>query len=387
MSGVDAVDVQGEQPPFRVLALIKGLGPGGAETLLVTFAALRDRAMFDHEVAYLLPWKDHLVDPLEREGVRTHCMDVRREVDLRWALRLRRLLSTQRYHVLHLHSPYAAAVARVVVRTLPRGKRPVVVSTEHNLWGSFRPLSRAVNAITLPLGDAWLAVSSPVRDSMPRFIRGRVEVLVNGVRTEQFKASAADRAAVREELSIGDRDVAVFTVANLRRQKAYPDLMRAAKAALERQPNLRFFAIGQGPLREELERLHAQLGLGERFRFLGYRDDVARLLAGADFVVMASAFEGFPLAVMEALAAGLPVVATRVGGVPDAVTDGVEGILVEPGDVPALVDAIVALADDPDRRKHMSLAAAARGEAFDVRTTIRRTEHIYRSLLEQRRIT
>src|SRR5690606_6967933 len=142
-----------------------------------------------------------------------------------------------------------------------------------------------------------------------------------------FRQPADQRAAVRADLQVRDDEVAVFTVANLRRQKAYPDLLQAASRALEREPRLRFFAVGQGPLRAELERLHAQLELGDRFRFLGYRDDVERLLAGADLVVMASVFEGFPLAVMEALAAGVPVVATRVGGVPEAITDGVEGIL------------------------------------------------------------
>jgi glycosyltransferase involved in cell wall biosynthesis len=369
----------------RVLALIKGLGPGGAEALLVTFAGLRDRREFEHDVAYLLPGKNHLVDALEREGARAFCLDVRREADLRWAFRLRRLLREGRYDVLHVHSPYAAGVGRLVVRSLPRRVRPAVVSTEHNLWGSFRVMSRVVNAATLPLGDAWLAVSTPVRDSMPGFIRGRVEVLVNGVRVERFRQPESQRLAVRDELSIGPAEVAVFTVANLRRQKAYPDLLRAAARALEQQPQLRFFAVGQGPLREELEQLHAELGLGDRFRFLGYRDDVARLLAGADLVAMASTFEGFPLAVMESLAAGVPVVATRVGGVPDAVTDGVEGCLVEAGDVDALAGAIVELASDPDRRAAMARAARERGAGFDVRAAVQRTEELYRSLLEKRR--
>jgi glycosyltransferase involved in cell wall biosynthesis len=286
-----------------------------------------------------------------------------------------------------VHSPYAAAVGRLVVRSLPRRERPAVVSTEHNLWGSFRAMSRMVNAATLPLGDAWLAVSAPVRDSMPRFIRPRVEVLVNGVRVERFRQPESQRGDVREELAIGADEVAVFTVANLRRQKAYPDLLRAAVRALDRQPRLRFFAVGQGPLREELEQLHGRLGLGDRFRFLGYRDDVARLLAGADLVVMASTFEGFPLAVMESLAAGVPVVATRVGGVPDAVSDGVEGLLVDPGDVPALAGAIVELASDADRRAQMARAARERGATFDVRASVQRTEELYRSLLEKRRVS
>src|SRR5690606_16750978 len=133
----------------------------------------------------------------------------------------------------------------------------------------------------------------------------------------------------------------------------------------------------QGPLQDELEALHITLGLGDRFRFLGYRDGVPRLLAAADVSVMSSVFEGFPLAVLEALAAGAPVVATRVGGVPDAVTDGIEGLLVDPGDVEALATAIVTLAADPARRRTMALAARERGAGFDVEKAVRHTEDLY----------
>ena len=131
---------------------------------------------------------------------------------------------------------------------------------------------------------------------------------------------------------------------------------------------------------EELRRLHAALGLGDRFRFLGYREDAVHLLAGCDLFVLASRHEGGPLAVLEALAMGLPVVATSVGVVPDVVTDGVEGILVPPRRPDLLADALERLVLDTGRRTAMSAAALRRADDLDVVTTVRHLEELYRRL-------
>jgi glycosyltransferase involved in cell wall biosynthesis len=144
---------------------------------------------------------------------------------------------------------------------------------------------------------------------------------------------------------------------------------------------VRIVAVGQGQLEAESRALHAQLGLGDRVLLLGRRDDAVRVLAACDLFTLASDNEGLPVAVMEALALGLPVVATAVGGVPEAVTDGVEGVLVPPKQPEALADALAALAADPERRAAMGLAASARSETFDIRVAARRLEDIYRQVL------
>jgi L-malate glycosyltransferase len=118
--------------PLRVLWVIKGLGPGGAEQLLVNHAGVRDREAFEYEAAYLVPVKRHLVPQLEALGVPVHALDAPREWDPRWAWRLRTRLRNHPVDVVHGHSPYVAAVTRLIVRTLPRGARPALVYTEHN---------------------------------------------------------------------------------------------------------------------------------------------------------------------------------------------------------------------------------------------------------------
>ncbi|MGH9027397.1 MAG: glycosyltransferase [Acidimicrobiia bacterium] len=364
---------------LRVLTLTKGLGPGGAEQLILVAERVRDQNRFEHDVAYLLPWKDTLVEPLRASGAQVHCLHTTNEVDVRWAARLRSLLVRRNFHVVHVHSPYAASVARLVIRTMRRN-RPAVVSTEHNIWSSFAFPSRAANATTFALGDAWLAVSDDVRDSIPARLRRRVETLVHGIDLEAVRANAVHREAVRAELGIGPGEVLAVTVAHLRAGKAYPDLLAAARNVLDRGLPVTFLAVGQGPEEGEVRELHDALGLGDRFRLLGYRPDALRLLAGADLFVLSSHHEGLPVALMEAMALGVPIVATAVGGIPGSVTDGVEGRLTPPRRPELLAEAIAAFVADPTARARASEAAAARAATFDVNRAVHRLETIYEAV-------
>jgi glycosyltransferase involved in cell wall biosynthesis len=365
-----------------VLWVIKGRGPGGAEHLLVSYARRLDREAFDVSVAYVLDWKTALVEPLRAEGVAVHCLGVKRATDPRWLVNLRRLLVEQPVDVIHVHSPLVAAGARAVRRSLRRP--PAMVSTEHNSWASHDRWTRLLNRVTYGLDDAHIAVSPQVVGSLPPALRDRTEVVVQGLDVEAAQALATDRDGIRAELGIPPDRVIVCTVANLRWQKGYPDLMAAARRVIDGGHDVVFLAVGQGPLEAALRERHAELGLGDRFRFLGYRQDAARLLAGADVFALASLHEGYPIAVMEAMTCGLPIVATDAGGIPDAVTDGVEGFVVPARRPDALADALSqVLADAPLRRK-MSDAARARGRLFDIGAAVDRTQGIYREVAERR---
>lgn len=374
----------GVDRPIRVLSLIKGLGPGGAEQLLVSAAKTRDRSRVEHDVAYLLPWKDALVQTLRDLDVGVHCLDAPEPRDVRWLRRFGRLLNERGIDVVHVHSPLPAVFARPFLRALPRSRRPAVVSSEHNVWSSHDHVTRIANAATFVLGDAWIAVSDDVKASIPERLRRRVEVIVHGLVLDEARERRRERDEVRRELGIEPDDVVICTVANLRRQKAYPDLLVAAKAVLERAPHARFLAVGQGPLEEEIRALHAELGLGDRFTLLGYRPDALRILAGSDIFALSSHFEGYPIAVMEAMAVGLPTVATAVGGVPEAIEDGVDGLLVPPNRPDLLADRLVELVLDAERRTAMGASAAGRADRYDVTDAVRRTEDIYARVVSGR---
>jgi glycosyltransferase involved in cell wall biosynthesis len=171
------------------------------------------------------------------------------------------------------------------------------------------------------------------------------------------------------------------TVANFREQKAYPQLIDVAQVVTERNPQVTFLFVGYGPLEAEMRARTERMGLSGRVRFLGHRADVTRLLAASDIFALASHFEGGPLAVMEAMAAGLPVVATSVGFVPDVIADGIEGLVVPPREPHLLAARIEELVADPGRRAKLGAAAAARSASFDVRVAVRRIEETYADLL------
>jgi glycosyltransferase involved in cell wall biosynthesis len=363
--------------PLRVLWLVKGLGVGGIERLLCWTAAVRDVAAIDAEAAYVLRSADDLVDDLGATGVPVHPLEGDHEFDLIWAVRLRRILDEGSFDVVHFHSPYVAGIARLVVRSMPEGERPRTVSTEHNMWSDFPMPSRALNAATFPLDHAHIAVSRAVRDSVIRRFRNHVEVVTQGVPIDDVRRHLDGRHEARRMLGVGDDEVLAGTVANLRRPKGYPILLRAAKEVLAKRLPVRFIAIGRGEEEAHLFRLRRQLGLGDRFRFLGYRDDAVHVLAGCDLFVLPSLYEGVPVAVLEALAMGLPVVSTPVGTVPDVISDGVEGCLVPRGDPAALASAIEEVAGNPTRRRQMADAAFRKGTDLDVRRTTRRVEEIY----------
>ena len=370
--------------PIRVLWLIKGLGPGGAERLLVSSARVRNATDFDIEVGYVLPEKSELASDLENLGIPVHCFRGGRDFDPRWAVRLRRLLQERRYDVVHVHAPYVAALARIVVRSLPKGRRPRLVYTEHLPWFGYRPATRFMNALTYRLDDVQLAVSKAVVDSVPRRLARRLRVMHQGIDVEAERSALAGRDEARAEMAVKPDTLLIGTVANYREQKDYPNLFAAARRVVAEIPFARFIAIGQGPQEAEINALYAAEVFGDRFRLLGRRDDVAHVLAACDVFVLASKNEGLPIALVEALALGLPVVATAVGGTPEVVSDGLEGLLVPPSSPDQLASAIERLATDPDLRARMSSAAAERSKHFDIARAVGETESMYRGIVAGR---
>ncbi len=362
----------------RVLWLIKGLGPGGAEQLLLLSARVADHGSFAYRVAYVRPDKTHLVGEFERLGLVPELLGASGGGRLAWVRDLRRALAES--DVVHAHSPVLAGVARLLARTLPRARRPAVVTTEHNEWTSHRLPTRLLNGLTSPLdAHAW-AVSEQVRDTVWPWRRASFQVLIHGIDLAAPAVTPGVRGRLREALGVADDDVLALTVANLRRNKDYPNLLRAAKLAVALNPRLRFVAVGQGPLADEIAALREELGLGDAFRLLGFRRDIPELMAAADLFVLASAHEGLPVAIMEAFSHGLPVVSTAVGGVPQAVRDGVEGRLVAPGDDAGLARAVAEVAGDAGLRRRMGAAARARSRDYDIRTAVAAQEARYRAL-------
>jgi glycosyltransferase involved in cell wall biosynthesis len=366
----------------RVLWLVKGLGSGGAERLTVLTVPRLDRERFTVEVAYLLADKRDHVTELERQGIDVFCLQARRSVSLNWMVRLRMLLRSGDYDLVHTHSPLPGAAARLVVEATTR-----LVHTEHNLWGAYRRPTRIANRLTYARNDAVIAVSDGVAGSIRAAQRSNrsapvPETLLHGVDIEDVPSGADSRAAARHRLGVGPKTSVVGTVANLSAKKDHSTLLAAIDLVRHDRPEVVLLLVGDGPLRNALEIQVINRGLEGIVRFLGERDDVAALLPALDLFALSSRYEGLPIALLEAMAAGIACVSTEVGGIPEALRDGVEGRLVPPGDAVALAAAIAAVLDDPVARTRFAGAGEQRvRERFSIDHAVRRTEAIYGEVL------
>lgn len=359
----------------RVLWVTKGLGPGGAERLLVAAAGAHDRSRFEIESAYVLPYKDHLAGELEAAGVTCHCLSVRR-TDHRWPLRLWRLVRAGGFDVVHVHAPLPGSVARLAARTMPPDLRPLLVSTEHNRWETHRRPTRLLNRLTSRWDDMAVAVTDEVRASMRGPVAGRATTLRHGIDVAGAARWRSERDAVRAELGLGD-GLVVGTVANFREQKDYPNLLRAARLLADRGVPVRFVAVGQGPDEEAIRALRSELGLDDVVVLAGFRPDAVRVMAACDAFVLASKWEGLPVAIMESLALGLPIVATRVGGMAEQLHDGDDALLVPPSNPAALAAAIERIVTDDDLRHRLAAASAAQAPEFDIARAVEVFEDVY----------
>lgn len=360
----------------KVLLLIKGLGRGGAEQLLVSTVRHADAGRFEFRVAYLLPWKDALVGELRAEGADVRCLDGARGVA--WTGRLRDMARDA--DVVHVHSPYPAVGARL---RLPR--RLPLAYTEHNEWPRYHRATYWGNALTYGRNDHVFAVSERVRESirLPRALGLRrlppVETLLHGPDPALLARAAIDDGA-RAELCDDDGALVVGTVANLKAHKGIDVLLDAVPLVLREVPRTRFVIVGQGPLEHDLRARSSALGLNGAVRFTGFREDAARLANAFDVFVLPSLHEGLPIALLEAMSLGRPSVVTPVGGVPEVVSDGEDALVVPASTPPALATAIVELLRDADLRARLGANAKVRAAAFDIRTAVRRMQDVWTEL-------
>jgi glycosyltransferase involved in cell wall biosynthesis len=250
----------------------------------------------------------------------------------------------------------AVAAARSGRPAVVAGVRSLGLELEHR-W-PFSWFERLGNRMTHRI----VANAEAVKEALVRrdpVVRPKVSVIHNGIDVEAYR-TPVDAAAFRTEMGMQDFEFMILMVANLIEYKGHHEMLQAYAEFRRRRPQARLVLAGTGPCESALRRKAHELGIAAHVSFLGRRSDVPRLLAAADVVVLASHQEGFPNAILEAMAAGKPVVATRVGGVPEQVEDGVTGYLTEPRDVAGMVHALERIAADPEGRLRMGAQARLR---------------------------
>lgn len=353
---------------MKILFVVTDLDLGGAEAQVVALACGLKRRGHAVEVASLLDPVARTGD-LDAAGVPWHSLGMKRgSADPRAVFRLARIIRRFRPDAVHSHMVHANLLTRLTRLTV---RMPRLITTAHNTREGGRLLELAYR-VTDPLTDLTTNVSdASVQAYLDRRVSapGRIITVVNGLDFSPFTEAAGAREQVRGEL-----DLSGFTwlaVARLSPEKDFPNLLAAFRELPE---GTELLIVGSGP---ERERLEAEAGPG--VRFLGRRTDVPALMAAADAFVLPSQVEGLPMVLLEAAAAGLPVVSTDVGGVAEIVSDGVTGLLVPPADSGALAAAMLRLQEAPAEERGR-LAAAARAHAlatYDLDRVLDRWEELY----------
>jgi glycosyltransferase involved in cell wall biosynthesis len=378
---------------LRVLRAITRLNIGGPaiHAILLTRGLQNERFSSVLVTGLEGPHEGSMRDLATKHGVRPRVLrELGREVspinDLRATLAMYRLIRGSRPHIVHTHMAKAGTAGRLAARL---ARVPIVVHTFHghtfhSYWGPvksavFLQIERTLGAMTdrvIAVGDAQKADIASYGVAPLR----KILTIPLGLEIEPMLEAEQHRGRLRAELKVGADRPLIGIVARLVPIKAHEIFLEAAPRSGAAAPESTFLIIGDGERRAELEAIARQLGVADATRFLGWRDDMREVYADLDVVTLCSNNEGSPVALIEALAAGRPVVSTRVGGVPNVVQDGESGLLVPPRDPAALADGILALLRDPARAAQLGLTG--RRAVFPKHSSGRLVQDVERLYLE-----
>ncbi len=369
----------------KVLYVFAALPVGGAEEVLITEVEGLDKTRFDPLVC-VLSEKGPVGERIESRGfpvVALHRMKNHR-FDPRIIRDLYRLIKTEKVEVVHTHlydgnkyGRLAAGLARV----------PALISHYHNVYSRRRIKYHLINRVLSSLNDRILAVSQAVKESVVRCDRispGKIEVLYNGIDPSRFEGDFMDSEA-RQQFGVKPEDFLIGVVARLEEQKGHIYLFRALRQLIPDFPQIRVLVVGDGTLRPVLEAQVTEMGLSEQVLFVGTRKDIPALLAALDLFILPSLWEGFSLAILEALAMGTPVIATAVGGATEVIRSGHDGLLIPPGEESSLVTAVREAILDP--RKYGEMGRKGKetvGRKFTVAQHLTRLQDLYLEVLTQK---
>jgi glycosyltransferase involved in cell wall biosynthesis len=370
---------------YRVLHILANLGAGGAERVVVHMVRGLNRQRFEPAVvAYSARYGSDLEQKLDDDGIKTWFLGKGPGFGWRTYHRLHRVFKEFRPDIVHTH----VHVMRYAFPSLLYFKPRMMVHTVHSLAErEIEPRARWLQRFVYRQGVIPVAVAREVAASLERQY-GIVgcRVVWNCIPTELYAYPQTKRAAWRAKQGFAAEDILFVCVARFAPVKNHALLINAFAQGPASDPRAHLVLAGEGALRAQLQERVNNLGLTSRVHFLGLRTDIPDVLGAADVFVLSSNYEGNPLSVIEAMAAGLPIASTAVGGVPELLQNGKEGLIVPPGQAEQLSEAMMILLNDRDLRRTMGAAAAVRArEKFDVSAMVRGYEELYDEIAAPRR--
>lgn len=371
---------------LKILHLIKSLGRGGAEMLLPETLRVHDREAFEFAYAYFIPEKDQMVSWLEELDAKVLCFAANNSLSLLMQLpKVAQFAKDWEADIIHCHLPITGVLGRLIGKKIG----VPIVYTEHNLQETYNPLTRFLNKATFSWQSKVIAVSDQVRLSIKRHhtrSTPEVKLLLNGVNTTRFDPIAFGKESLRGQLGINHECIVVGTVCVFRPQKQLLKWIDLAHKLWTEKATIHFILVGDGPDMAVVRQAVKKLGMDSNVHFIGRTEEVRPYLSCMDIYLMTSAYEGLPIALLEAMSMELPIVATAVGGIPEVIRHDKEGYLSKVENTDALFPFLSTLAQDTPKRSEMGKLARQRVKAdFSIESMARSLESLYQQTLASER--
>jgi len=370
--------MQHDSRQLKIVHLVTSLEVGGAQHNMLLGLPNLDPTRYKHILISIMD-RMQMKQQFQQAGIEVHSLGLRKKTDIAAALRLRSLLKTIRPDILHTYLIHGNVLGRIAGRL---AGVPTIIGSELTIGQAGR-IGRLATKLTNPLTDAVEVNSETGGKSIAADLgvpESKIEVVLPGLDLEAF-GGTDQRSLVRTELGIEDSEHLVLFVGRLRAVKGVEYGIRAFAKAFARHSHLKLALAGEGDQRSYLESLSEELGIRDNVKFLGPRKDLAQVLSACDSVIMPSLTEGFPRVAIEAMASSKPVIATHVGGVPEAIINNQSGILVPSKDIEAMAEAITSVATNSELATRLGLAARKRTEQrFAASSYVARLDEMYTRL-------
>lgn len=368
---------------IKVLHIIKSLGRGGAEVLLPETLKLHDKSQFEFYYIYFLPWKNQMEQALKEAGGKVTCISSSNNLKLMGKSKdVINYCKTHNINLIHCHLPWSGFLGRLVARRI----NIPVIYTEHNIQEHYHIATKTLNKFSFNFQSLALGVSEDATQSILKNIKPKIPVrtVLNGVNTDYFQRNLDEREKIRNKFKIPEGACVVGNIAVFREQKAIPVWLRAFKKINEKHPEVYGLLVGAGPKENEVKALVKEYQLEDRLILPGLQTDTLAYFSAIDIFMMSSAFEGLPIALLEAMSMECAVVSTKAGGVVEVVQEGKNGLLCNVGDDDCLAKRVSILIEDAGQRKNIQSNARKRVvNNFSLKRMVNELEEIYKDFVSK----
>lgn len=368
---------------IKVFHLITELERGGAEILLLDFVRYLDKDKFEIVVGYLRG-KGTLAEEFKRQKIQPVFFDIRSRLDLAFVLKLTKFIKDEVFDIVHTHLIDADIYGYLAAKL---ANVPVIISTKHNTDDFRKKRSPALflDSFVANHLSKNIAVSYAVRNFLVKYQdikTEKIEVIHNGIEIKKFSCDTEKKQA-KIDLNLKANDYIIGTVARFDEQKGHKYLIEAIPEVLKEVNNVHFIFVGDGPLEQAMQKKAESLKIKDYVTFLGLRDDIPKILNALDIFVLPSLWEGLGISLLEAQAVGIPIIATDVDGIKEAVQNGKTGVLIPPANAETMAIAIIDLLQNKNKLVSFGLNARIFAEQnFSIELMAKNIELLYNNLLK-----